>query len=129
MHALTSVSDLELRERLSAAVSTERVAAADVVYHLAELDRRKLYLEDACSSLFAYCVERLGYSEDGANKRVRVARLVQRFPQVLDDLASGEVHLTGLFLLSGHLTENNVEQLMGEARRKSKHQIEELIAR
>ena len=129
MTALSSVSDLELRERLSAAVSAERAAAADVVYHLAELDRRKLYLEDACSSLFAYCVERLGYSEDGANKRVRVARLVQRFPQVLDDLASGEVHLTGLFLLSGHLTENNVEQLMGEARRKSKRQIEELIAR
>ena len=129
MHALTSVSDLELRERLSAAVSTERMAAADVVCHLAELDRRKLYLNDACSSLFAYCVERLGYSEDGANKRVRVARLVQRFPQVLDELASGEVHLTGLFLLSGHLTQDNVEQLLAEARGKSKRQLEELIAR
>ena len=129
MTALSSVSDLELRERLSAAVSTERVAAADVVYHLAELDRRKLYLEDACSSLFAYCVDRLGYSEDGANKRVRVARLVQRFPQVLDELASGEVHLTGLFLLSGHLTQDNVEQLLAEARGKSKRQLEELIAR
>lgn len=129
MTALSSVSDLELRERLSAAVSTERVAAADVVYHLAELDRRKLYLEDACSSLFAYCVERLGYSEDGANKRVRVARLAQRFPQVLDELASGEVHLTGLFLLSGHLTEANVEQLLAQARGKSKRQLEELIAR
>jgi 5-methylcytosine-specific restriction endonuclease McrA len=129
MHALTSVSDHELRERLSAAVSTERMAAADVVCHLAELDRRKLYLDDACSSLFAYCVERLGYSEDGANKRVRVARLVQRFPQVLDELASGEVHLTGLFLLSGHLTEENAEQLIAEARGKSKRQLEELIAR
>lgn len=84
---------------------------------------------DACSSLFAYCVERLGYSEDGATKRVRVARLVQRFPQVLDELASGEVHLTGLFLLSGHLTEDNAEQLLAEARGKSKRQLEELIAR
>ncbi|MBK7580088.1 MAG: hypothetical protein IPI67_07755 [Myxococcales bacterium] len=102
--SLSSVSDLDLRERLSAAVSTERAASTDVVFHLAELDRRKLYLEDACSSLFAYCVERLGYSEDGANKRVRVARLAQRFPQILDELASGEVHLTGLFLLSRHLT-------------------------
>jgi hypothetical protein len=74
-------------------------------------------------------VERLGYSEDGANKRVRVARLVQRFPQALDELASGEVHLTGLFLLSGHLTEDNAEQLLAEARGKSKRQLEELIAR
>ncbi|MCC6668381.1 MAG: HNH endonuclease, partial [Polyangiaceae bacterium] len=100
-----------------------------VIFHLAELDRRKLYLEEACSSLFAYCVERLGYSEDGANKRVRVARLVQRFPQVLDELASGAIHLTGLFLLSGHLTEDNAEQVLAEARGKSKRQIEELIAR
>ncbi|MBK8998610.1 MAG: hypothetical protein IPM35_23055 [Myxococcales bacterium] len=85
MKALTSVSDHELRERLSAAVSSERSACANVIFHLAELDRRKLYLEDACSSLFAYCTERLGYSEDSATKRVRVARLVQQFPQVLDD--------------------------------------------
>ncbi|MBK7581209.1 MAG: HNH endonuclease [Myxococcales bacterium] len=129
MPLLSSVSDIELRERLSAAVSSERAASTDVVFHLAELDRRKLYLEDACSSLFAYCVERLGYSEDGANKRVRVARLAQRFPQILDELASGEVHLTGLFLLSRHLTEDNVEQLLAEARGKSKRRLEELIAR
>ncbi|MBK9001458.1 MAG: hypothetical protein IPM35_37535 [Myxococcales bacterium] len=129
MKALTSVSDHELRERLSAAVSSERSACANVIFHLAELDRRKLYLEDACSSLFAYCTERLGYSEDSATKRVRVARLVQQFPQVLDELASGELHLTGLFLLSGRLTEDNAEQLLAEARGKSKRQLEELLAR
>ncbi|MBE7483275.1 MAG: IS4 family transposase [Polyangiaceae bacterium] len=84
---------------------------------------------DACSSLFAYCTERLGYSEDSATKRVRVARLAQQFPQVLDDLASGELHLTGLFLLSGHLTDDNAEQLLAEARGKSKRQLEELLAR
>ena len=119
MNALTSVSDHELRERLSVAVRTERSACANVIFHLAELDRRRLYLDDACSSLFAFCVERLHYSGDGATKRVRVARLFQRFPQVLDDLASGAIHLTGLFLLSGHLTEDNVEQLLAEARGKS----------
>ncbi|MBK8998765.1 MAG: HNH endonuclease [Myxococcales bacterium] len=129
MKALSSVSDHELRERLSAAVSSERSACANVIFHLAELDRRKLYLEDACSSLFAYCTERLGYSEDRATKRVRVARLVQQFPQVLDELASGELHLTGLFLLSGRLTEDNAEQLLAEARGKSKRQLEELLAR
>jgi 5-methylcytosine-specific restriction endonuclease McrA len=53
---------------------------------------------------------------------------VRRFPQVLDELASGEVHLTGLFLLSGHLTEDHVEQLLADARGKSKRQLEVLIA-
>ena len=129
MTALSSVSNHELRERLSAAVSAERAASAEVIFHLAELDRRKLYLDEACSSLFTYCTERLGYSEDGAIKRVRVTRLVRRFPQVIDDLASGTIHLTGLFQLSRHLTEDNAEQLLVEARGKSKRQIEELLAR
>ena len=44
------------------------------------------------------------------SKFLRLGRTVyfQRFPQVLDALASSEVHLTGLFLLSGYLTEDNV---------------------
>jgi len=37
MQALTSVSDRVLRERLAAAVSTERAASAEVIFHLAEL--------------------------------------------------------------------------------------------
>ncbi|GMV17852.1 MAG: hypothetical protein AMXMBFR56_60760 [Polyangiaceae bacterium] len=48
---------------------------------------------------------------------------------VLDELASGELHMTGLFSLSGHLTEDNAEQLLAEARGKSKRQLEELLAR
>ncbi len=41
MNTLSSISDRELRERLTAAVSAERMAAADVIYHLVELDRRR----------------------------------------------------------------------------------------
>src|SRR5262245_19976786 len=113
MHAHSSVSNQVLLELLSSAVRTERAASAMVIAHLAELDRRRLYLDEACSSLYSYCIKRLGYSEDGAVKRVRVARLVQRLPRVLDELASGAIHLTGLFLLSQHLTEDNADVLLG----------------
>ena len=37
MQALPLLSDRELRERLAAAVSTERAASAEVIFHLAEL--------------------------------------------------------------------------------------------
>jgi 5-methylcytosine-specific restriction endonuclease McrA len=39
------------------------------------------------------------------------------------------MHLTGLFLLSQHLTGDNAAALLGEARGKSRRQIEQLIAR
>ncbi|HYJ07679.1 MAG TPA: hypothetical protein VEX18_01685, partial [Polyangiaceae bacterium] len=52
-----------------------------------------------------------------------------RLPQVLDELRAGTIHLTGLFLLSTHLTDENATALLHEARGKSRRQIEELLAR
>jgi hypothetical protein len=92
------------------------------------MDHRRLYLGQACSSLYTYCIERLGYSEDAALRRVRVARLAERVPRVLDELRSGAIHLSGLFLLSQHLTTDNAAPLLAEARHRSKREIERLIA-
>ena len=80
------------------------------------------------ASLNTYCQERLGYSEDEALKRARVAKLALRFPRALDELRSGAIHLTGLFLLSSHLTEENAEALFAEARGKSRSELERLLA-
>jgi len=126
---VSSLSDSELIARLPALVQAERRAMADVIEHLVEVERRRLYLAQATSSLYRYCIERLGYPEDAALKRHRVARLALRLPQVLGELRSGAIHLTGLFLLSTHLTEANAGALLAESRGKSRRQIEELIAR
>ena len=58
-----------------------------------------------------------------------MAKLAVRLPQVLDELRAGTMHLTGLFLLAGHLTEDNASALLAEARGMSRRNIEELIAR
>src|SRR6187399_2682127 len=101
----------------------------EVIAHLMEIDRRRLYLGEACSSLFAYCRERLGYSEDGALKRMRVARLALEVPAALDELRNGTIHLTGLFVLSRYVTPENADELLGEARGKSRSELEHLLAR
>ena len=129
MDTLDSLSNEQLLARLPLLCSEERRATAEVIVYLAEVERRKLYLQEACSSLFAFCVERLGYSEQAALKRMRVARLYLELPQILDELKSGATHLTGLFLLSGHLTEDNAESLLAEARGKTRRELELVIAR
>jgi hypothetical protein len=129
MSTLSSLSDAELMARLPGLVQAERHATADVIEHLVEVERRRLYLAQAMSSLFRYCIERLGYSEDAALKRHRVALLALRLPQVLAELRAGTLHLTALFLLSKHLTEDNAAALLAEARGKSRRQVEELISR
>src|SRR5262249_44195710 len=95
---------------------------------LMEFDERRLFLPQACSSLFAYCTERLGYSDDAALKRARVARLASRFPETLDELRAGTIHLTWLFLLSQHANEHNIVELLGEARGKGRREIEAMLA-
>ena len=105
---LTLLSDTELLARIPSVVQAERIASADVVEHLMEVQRRRLFLEQACSSLYTYARERLGYSEDAALKRARVARLALHFPRALDDLRSGAIHLTGLFLLGRRLDRKSV---------------------
>src|SRR5512145_1584980 len=63
--SLTSSDDDSL-SRLSALVQQERRLTVAVLVHLAEVERRGLHLVRGCSSLFAYCVQRLGFSEDVA---------------------------------------------------------------
>jgi hypothetical protein len=129
MEKLALLSDAELLACLPAFVSRERVAAADVIEYLIEIDRRRLYLEQAVPSLYAFCMERHGYSEDEALKRIRVARLAARIPQVLDELRTGAIHLSGLVMLAPHLTEENADALLGEARGASRHQLKQILAR
>ena len=128
MKASSDISNSDLLALMETLVLRERSCVADVIEHLVEIDRRRLYLDQACGSLSAYCIERLGYSQDEAVKRVRVARLARRLPQVLDELRAGAIHLTGLFLMAQHLTDANCEAWLAHARGKSKREIEQWIA-
>jgi hypothetical protein len=51
MANLDLLTDAELLSRIPVLVLVEHRAVADVVEYLVEIDRRRLYLEDACSSL------------------------------------------------------------------------------
>ena len=103
MTALSSLTDAELVTRLTGLVRAEGQATVDVIEHLVEVERRRLYLSHRVGSLYGYCIKQLGYDEDAATKRNRVAKLPLRLPQVLDELRAGTMHLTGLFLLARHL--------------------------
>lgn len=125
---LDALSDGDLVARLKGLVRIERKAAALVVAHLIEFDRRKLYAPLGFGSLFAYCVAELGYSEDSACKRILGARAAAKFPAVLARLETGELHLAGLALLSRHLTDENCVRLLAESSHRSKREIEAIIA-
>src|SRR5688572_6097448 len=103
-----SLSDQALLGRVRALAVKEREATAELVAQLAELDSRpSLYAAEGHGSLFKYCTEALGLSEDAAYNRIEAARAYRRFPGILDQLASGTVTLTAVKMLARHLTEQN----------------------
>jgi hypothetical protein len=126
---LSTMSDRELVERLNDLLRGERRLTAAVLVQLGEVEARKLYRPAACSSMHAYCTGVLGMSEDQAFKRIRVARVVRRFPAVGVAIEDGRLHLSGVVLLAPHLTADNVESLVAEASGKSKAEIDVVLAR
>jgi hypothetical protein len=129
LSSLPTPSNADLLARLEHAVAQERDATAQVIALLMEVDGRKLYTSQSCSSLFTYCVQVLHFSEHAAYLRIEAARAARRFPVILDRLADGSLHLTAVSLLATHLTAANHLELLGVARHKSKREVEQLVAR
>ena len=123
------LSDRDLLAEVQSAVACERHATARLIALLMEVDSRKLYAPEGCSSLFTYCVQRLHLSEHAAYLRIEAARLARRFPMILDRLSDGSLHLTAVSLLGPHLTAANHLELLDSARHVSKRDVELLIAR
>jgi hypothetical protein len=128
MKQLSLLSDEALFQSLHAVLSAHRSCAVDLIAHLAELDARRAHLGLGFSSLFAYCVEHLGFSEDEACRRIDAARLSRQFPRVLALLATGELTLTAAGLLRPYLTEQNAAELLTGVSKKPTRAAREWLA-
>jgi hypothetical protein len=94
-----------------------------------ELESRALHLRLGHGSLFSYCREVLALSEHEAYGRIEAARAARRFPVILNLLSEGAVNLTSVRLLAPHLTPDNHEALLKEARGKRRVDVETMVAR
>jgi hypothetical protein len=126
--ALTTIPDDELLRRLAQLLRDTRSTEADLVAHIGEVDRRRLYARSASPSMFRYCIHVLQLSEPEAYLRIVAARAARKHPILLAMLADGRLHLSGIAKLAPHLTRENRDALLGRATHRSKRQIEELIA-
>ena len=124
---LQSISDSDLLRRLSELLTSSRNVEAELIAHLAEVDARRLYVPYA-SSLFSYATNVLHMSEYEALLRMRVARASRKYPLLVEMLADGRLHLSGIDKLAPHLTDENYEAVLARATHQSKRKIEELVA-
>ena len=58
-------------------VSNDRGTTAQLLVHLGEIDRRRLYLPASFPSMYQYCRREFRMSEDVAYKRIQAARVAR----------------------------------------------------
>jgi hypothetical protein len=125
----SALSDGDLLARLHLLAGRVRQASAELVAHLGVLYHRpSVYAALGYGSLFAYCTEALGLSEDAACNRIDVAKACARFPGILDLLASGSMTLTSVRVVARYLTDENHRDVLERAKGRTGPQISELIA-
>jgi hypothetical protein len=123
------LSDDALLARLKSLAVRERDATVELVGHLAELDGRRAHLGEGPGSLYAYCRDVLGYSEDAAWNRAATAGAVRRYPIILGWLADGSLNVTTVRMLRPVLTPESHLAVLQEARRRSKREVELIVRR
>ena len=108
---LSPLSDQDLIAEVKVAAACERNATVLLIALLAQLDERRLYLGEGCSSLFTYCTQVLHLPEHAAYGRIEAARAARKFPVVLDLLANGSLTLTAVTLLAAHEVKSTAARL------------------
>ena len=126
--SLKTIPDYKLLQGLDELVARSRKDETDLLEYLAEVDQRRLYLEQGYPSMYRYCTEVLHFSEATAFHRIGAARAARAYPLLLVRFREGALHLTGANLLAPKLTPENHVELLDLARHKSKRAIEELLA-
>ncbi|RYZ83180.1 MAG: hypothetical protein EOP06_20420, partial [Proteobacteria bacterium] len=91
---LQKLSDAELLFDTLEAIKAERAATSIVVKYFREISARELYLRHACSSLFQFATEKLGYCAASAQARINAMELVVALPEVEKKIETGELSLT-----------------------------------
>ena len=122
-YGVSHLKDSQLVAEAKRLIASERRYAAEIVLHVAEIERRSLHLAQGFRCLRDYCIDVLGLNEYEAFNRIEAARAGRRFPQVFEMLLDGALSLTTVQLVARHLTPENHAALLAEAAGKTKTEV------
>ncbi len=135
---LQQLSDHELHQQTIENSKKEQQTALSVLYHLKEVERRKLYATKSYASLWEYAVKALGYSESQASERIKAMQFMARIPEAQEALKAGRLKMTQAAMTERALRQEEKEtqtprsnkevtRLMTEVQGKSKRETEKIL--
>ena len=97
---LKRLTNIELHKSTTETAKAERQVTLELLKHLNEVNRRKMFAQYEASSLHAYCTKHLKLSDRQAAIRVRSAKLLREFPEIESRIEEGALNLTSVCLAS-----------------------------
>ncbi|MBS1971313.1 MAG: HNH endonuclease [Bdellovibrionales bacterium] len=135
---LSKIPSAEILFRLERLTKSERKITHLVLWHLVEMDNRKLYLELNYDSLYQYLTKHLAYSESAAYDRIQAMRVLRQAPQVASKIEEGSLNLTQLVRveqslkqekrLGKEVSKDQVFDLLNKVENKTSFETEQIIA-
>lgn len=100
----------------------------EIIRHLIEFDRRRLWQDFGCTSLFDYALKKLDMTESIAVAFIGVARKTRTVPALREELRTQALSVSKASRVVSILTNENADEILEIARTKSKREIEIEIA-
>lgn len=106
---LKHLTDQILLQDIKKLAAAERNLTVKMLYHLLEIERRRLFSELKYTSLYEYVVKELKYSSPAASRRIRSARILGEFPFLEQEILDGRLTLTHLSLATHLFKEEKID--------------------
>ena len=100
---------MQIVEKLKQLVASERKITAEIIEHIQEVDRKKIYVQMGYPTLFSFLTENIGYSAASAQRRIEAARLLNEVPEVKEDIKSGSLNLSQVALVAQSIRQKQKE--------------------
>jgi hypothetical protein len=88
-------------------VKNERLNTVKILKLLGNLLKTKKFCELGHGTLYSYVEKELGFSADSAYRRINAAKILLKYPELENEISSGEITLSHLTKISPLLKQNN----------------------
>jgi len=125
---LLKLNDVEFHLEFEKAAELDQATTNSILHFINDCERRKSYLDLGYSSIYDYCVRKLGYSSSTAGRYIQAARCIRANPEVLRMLEAREVSVTSICQFASILDDENKESVLDRVKGASWRDVE-LVAR
>ncbi|MBS1969676.1 MAG: HNH endonuclease [Bdellovibrionales bacterium] len=135
---LKNATDSEILSGLEKLTKSERKITHLILWHILEVEGRKLFLQAGYNSVYKYLTRHLGYSESAAYDRMQAARLLRQVPTVATKTESGTITLTQMVKVQQSLyhekkvgntvTKEEARELIEKVESKTTFETEKILA-